>query len=412
MHQRQFKTSRIFDTILKEKPDSFVWLGDFAYLDDLKVVDGKRKFMFIDPDAALKRYQQSYDDPYYTKVRQSTKIYGIWDDHDSGINDSDKTNFRKEMYRQMFLDYIDEPKDSKRRSRKGGMYESYFLDSEKLIKLVLLDVRYDRDSVSDDSIPFEEKSLLGKEQEEWLKQEVLNSKAQFTLIGIGNQLFPDDRPMLEIIFPRTREMLRTLYNPNTVQILLTGDVHYGEALVDHCAKYIHGYPLHEFTTSGLSHSVADLSKLYHGIHIDTILSFIFPDTYSKPEDRYAGLNYATLDFDLDPLDPEKSTIDFRLKDLEGNTVVRRYMIRGTDLQSVDKPDMDAYLQCRDARGSAKMRKYLNMASKLLDPTRALLYLFLGALVVMFLILWLAARCVSTVSKLRKTIVTAYKQKQE
>jgi hypothetical protein len=45
----------------------------------------------------------------------------------------------------MFLDAMDEPKDSKRRSQDGGMYTSFFLDSEKKIKMILLDNRYQND---------------------------------------------------------------------------------------------------------------------------------------------------------------------------------------------------------------------------------------------------------------------------
>lgn len=74
-----------------------------------------------------------------------TKIYGIWDDHDSGINDSGKHNPQKEIIRQMWLDVFDEPKDSKRRTQAGGMYASYYLDNDKKVKLILLDNRYDND---------------------------------------------------------------------------------------------------------------------------------------------------------------------------------------------------------------------------------------------------------------------------
>lgn len=410
-HQRQYKSSKIFDSVLMDRPDSFVWLGDFTYLDDLKVVNGKRQFEYIEPKLAVKRFEKSYNDPYYKKVRESTKIYGIWDDHDSGINDSDKTNFRKEMYRQMFLDYIDEPKDSLRRRRLGGMYESYYLDDQKLIKLILLDVRYDRDAVTDESILFEEKSLLGKEQEEWVRKEVLESEAHFTLIAMGNQFIPDDRPMIEVVFPKTRDFLLTLHNPKTVQIIISGDVHFGEAMVENCAKHFHGYPLHEFTSSGLSHSIADLSKIYK-LDTDTILSFIFPDTYSTPADRFTGLNYATLDFIIDPEDPSKSHLDFRLKDIRGNTVVRRQLSRQKDLIPAAIPDKEAFEKCRKARGNPKLRKYLNMGKKLIDPRSILFYILLSILAGMAGILWLAMRCVATVSRLRLKLSQVTKPKSQ
>ena len=88
-------------------------------------------------------FDQSLD---YKKFRETgVRIYGIWDDHDSGINDSGKTNPVKEMARQLFLNYMDEPSDSRRRSQEGGMYVSYYIDAGKKIKLILLDTRYDND---------------------------------------------------------------------------------------------------------------------------------------------------------------------------------------------------------------------------------------------------------------------------
>lgn len=82
----------------------------------------------------------------YTRLRESpVKIVGTWDDHDSGINNSGKDNPFKNEIRQLFLDYMDEPKDSIRRTQEGGMYTSYYLDDKKLIKLILLDNRYESD---------------------------------------------------------------------------------------------------------------------------------------------------------------------------------------------------------------------------------------------------------------------------
>ena len=44
-----------------------------------------------------------------------TQIIGIWDDHDYGINNGDKTYYNKKLTRELFLDFVEEPKDSPRR---------------------------------------------------------------------------------------------------------------------------------------------------------------------------------------------------------------------------------------------------------------------------------------------------------
>lgn len=51
----------------------------------------------------------------------------MWDDHDYGVTDGDHSNPHKEWFREKYLDFLDEPEDSKRRSR-NGIFESYYLD--------------------------------------------------------------------------------------------------------------------------------------------------------------------------------------------------------------------------------------------------------------------------------------------
>lgn len=83
----------------------------------------------------------------YKDFRENSgaKILGTWDDHDFGINDGGKSNPIKEEMRQIFLDSIDEPKDSTRRTRKDGIYTSYYIDEKRHIKLILLDNRFNND---------------------------------------------------------------------------------------------------------------------------------------------------------------------------------------------------------------------------------------------------------------------------
>lgn len=72
-------------------------------------------------------------------------VIGTWDDHDFGKNDGDKHFEKKDYFRKLYLDFLDEPEDSIRRTRKDGLYESYYIGEEKKVKAILLDVRYNRD---------------------------------------------------------------------------------------------------------------------------------------------------------------------------------------------------------------------------------------------------------------------------
>jgi alkaline phosphatase D len=56
-------------------------------------------------------------------MREKMSIIGVWDDHDYGKNNGDKTFKNKHIIREIFLDFIDEPLDSQRRLEKDtGIY--------------------------------------------------------------------------------------------------------------------------------------------------------------------------------------------------------------------------------------------------------------------------------------------------
>ena len=87
------------------------------------------------------------NDLNYTALRKvvNGKIYGTWDDHDYGLDDAGKNNPIQNDTRPMFLDFIDEPKDSERWTRPDGIYGSWYLDELKKIKLILVDGRSNMD---------------------------------------------------------------------------------------------------------------------------------------------------------------------------------------------------------------------------------------------------------------------------
>ena len=102
----------LFKDILEDQPDVWLWLGDMAYVD-------KPVMPFVNEYASEEdrrnTFMTTYDDKYYSQLRKSTKVIGIWDDHDYGLNNAGIENPIKENNKQVFLDYLDEPMDSKRR---------------------------------------------------------------------------------------------------------------------------------------------------------------------------------------------------------------------------------------------------------------------------------------------------------
>lgn len=115
-----------------------------TYTDTLNL--SVRKY-YTEPDEELIKSAFDYveNDHHYQKVANSTKVLGVWDDHDYGLDNGDKRLVIKDVMRKRFLDFLKEPEDSVRRTQPGGIYASYYLDAGRKVKLILLDNRYSRD---------------------------------------------------------------------------------------------------------------------------------------------------------------------------------------------------------------------------------------------------------------------------
>jgi alkaline phosphatase D len=204
---------------------------------------------------------------------------------------------------------LDEPADSIRRKR-DGLYESYYVISEKHIKVILLDVRFFKNSTS--------QTILGEAQWKWLEEEIKNSQAEYTLIGSGIQVLPDDRTITEMWYDSEREKLIGLIRKYALSgvILLSGDVHFAEVMKYPCRHRV-GYELHEFTSSGLTH--------YAGTHIPYFgpgfAKHAVPDTFSTSNDRYIERNFGALRFTFG----KTGGVTYEIKNFTGHTVLMKYV---------------------------------------------------------------------------------------
>lgn len=378
--------SSILDYITDERPDSFVWGGDFAYLDTAvkKTFKFQRSSFSYSSEAYMReKFETTYNDPRYKRLRQSTKIYGVWDDHDSGINDSDRSNKVKDLVRGMFLDYIDEPKHSVRRTQEDGMYAAYFLDEEKQIKLILLDCRFARTSSQDVSVAEDDRSDLGKTQEAWFVDELSNSTAQYTVIVFGFKVTTLDRAIIELAYARTKRLITETFNSKTNIILVTGDVHFAELGSDECSASIHGYPIIELTSSGLTSTNTAKFEAMTAV----IAGLVFPPTYVHPEDRYYDKNYATLDFNISTEEPSKSSLTLRVHNQVGKTVIYK-QLDSSYFRKLSKPDLVTFNQCQANRGTPANVLRKHMVDYCLDYTKPMFYFLLSWVLAGLHLLWL------------------------
>ena len=83
-----------------------------------------------------------------------TKIIGVWDDHDYGINDGGDNFVFKHQNRDIFLDFIGEPKDSVRRlDKNSAIHQDYIINHNGMkIHILLLDNRFDFNRKSNDRL--------------------------------------------------------------------------------------------------------------------------------------------------------------------------------------------------------------------------------------------------------------------
>lgn len=97
-------------------------------------------------------------------------MVGVWDDHDYNLNNGDVNleQHHKQLIQKIYLDFIQEPGDSSRRTSQSGIYTSYSLGTAPhAVLVVLLDVRHEKNPLTQD--------MLGETQWTWLDTLLANS---------------------------------------------------------------------------------------------------------------------------------------------------------------------------------------------------------------------------------------------
>lgn len=241
----------LWSAILKNDPDVFLWGGDNIYSD----TDDAEK---MKADYLVQKQNKDYQ-----KVLNQTTVLATWDDHDYGLNDGGKEWHFKEESQQLFLDFMDVPANSKRRSREGVYHAEEFETPKGSIKVILLDTRYFRDELKEDPDPEKryapsEGTILGEQQWAWLEKELNNSEADFNVILSSIQILSAEHGFEKWAnFPSEVEKLKELLISSEARnvILLSGDRHISEFSKTNVDGL--DYPLVDFTSSGLTHTYED-----------------------------------------------------------------------------------------------------------------------------------------------------------
>ncbi|MCU0428021.1 MAG: alkaline phosphatase family protein [Candidatus Kapabacteria bacterium] len=226
---------QIFTTIHAKRPDLMLWLGDNVYT---REVDWNSR------TGVLKRYTHTRSLPEMQPLLASTHNYALWDDHDYGPNDADRSFWGKHFTLDAFKLFWANPsygvmgKPSCITQFEWGDAEFFCLD--------------DRTFRSPNNRKTGAREMFGDEQIQWLIDALSSSKATFKFIAAGGQIL-NPLAIFEnyATFPEERQKLLDLIEKEGIKgvIFLTGDRHHTEL---NKLERKGTYPLYEFTISSLT----------------------------------------------------------------------------------------------------------------------------------------------------------------
>lgn len=268
------RVQRVWTAVAQTQPDLFFWLGDNVYVDSLN------------PQAFAEEYRRQRAVATLQPVIQSVPQLAVWDDHDYGLNDHDRTNPMKDAALRAFKQYWANP--SYGLEDVPGVFFSYGYGG---VDFFFLDDRYYRDPNDAPASPT--KTLLGSRQREWLKAGLKASKGVFKVLVSGSGWSAGKGPTGDAwsAFLDERDALFDFIKAERIAgvVLLSGDTHVAEL---NCMPWSDrgGYDFYDLTTSPLAQR--------------TESSWIerFPEVRVRPV-FFNDSNFGLLSFDLTAKEP-------------------------------------------------------------------------------------------------------------
>ena len=241
------KSTEIWSAVKKFEPQLWLWLGDNFYND---WVDGKYVRFNDDPKAFAKGYDSLRQSQGMAALQQlmPDRVMATWDDHDFGKNDAGKEYARKEEARKAFVAFWGSP------DRADGVYSAKdWGPAGKCVRVIMLDLRYQRDPLPRKGEPKSSGDMLGELQWKWLKEELSKPGADLVLIGSSVQFVAEKHRFEKWAnFPKCKaRMLKLIHDTGARGVIfLSGDRHNGEISCQKGSEA--GYPIYDFTSSGLT----------------------------------------------------------------------------------------------------------------------------------------------------------------
>ena len=210
------QSDSIFNVISELHPNAMIWGGDNIYL---------REGDFETQANMEARYLKARQVPSIQKLLSTCPQYAVWDDHDFGPNDSHSSfQYKKESlaaFKEMWgnSNYGFPKNENNCITGKVTIHD---------VDLYLLDNRSFRIPPGTEGLT---PQMLGKEQIQWLVEDLKSSKASFKLIAVGSQVLSSVADFENYAnYAEERNYLLDLLAKNNIKnvVFLTGDRHFSE----------------------------------------------------------------------------------------------------------------------------------------------------------------------------------------
>jgi alkaline phosphatase D len=306
----------IWRAIERQAPDVFLWLGDNIYADSR------------DPGVIAEEYRRQRDVPNLQGLLRSVPQLAVWDDHDYGLNNHDRTNPIRAEALEVFRRYWANP--SYGTDSTPGIFFRWHLAG---VDYFFVDVRYHRDP--NDQADGPDKTMLGSGQLEWLKAGLRESRTPFKMLvgGSGWSAAKGEGGDSWAAFLQERDALFDWITAEEIEgvVLVSGDTHVGEL---NCIPWSErgGYDLYDLVSSPLAQTPGS--------------SWINRSPEVRIRSVYgAGTNFGRIDFDLEREDPQ---LTFTLFGADGRAVWRPLVLHASELRpgvrtwdkKISKAEMD------------------------------------------------------------------------
>lgn len=243
IHPGRLPSQPIFSRALQVRPRAFLFIGDINYMPGRDEGYGS--------DRETVRYTMA---GYHREIRHvadvralmaSTPSYGIWDDHDYGPNNSDRTFAWRDDTLHMHTRYWANPGAGTADTK--GVFHSFRIAD---VEFFMMDDRYHRDPNDAE----DRRTMFGDGQVAWLKAGLEASTATFKVIANGNSSVVSGkggRELWDNFGTERDDFLKWMFDAGIEGVFfLAGDWHVGT--LNRLHRPQDAYPLYELLSSNAS----------------------------------------------------------------------------------------------------------------------------------------------------------------